>query len=157
MTGVQTCALPIYGSMCVSSTPLPNCVFAQSGANTALCFQCAVNFYNVNGQCVNTPIANCAGYVNTQWSFITPSVLQCATCLNGFVLSADSLSCSTGQVNNCIAYQQGQPTVCTRCAQGFSLMTLSNSIFYCYPFPASLNCMTLQSSSSTSEIGRAHV
>jgi len=140
----------IDGSMCVSSTPLPNCVFAQSGANTALCFQCAPNFFNVNGQCVNTPIANCAGYVNTQWSFITPSVLQCATCLNGFVLSADSLSCSTGQVNNCLAYQQGQPTVCTKCAQGFSLMTLSNSVYYCYPFPASLNCLTLQSSSSTS-------
>ena len=140
----------VDGTSCVLSTPLPNCVFAQSGANTALCYQCATNFYNVNGQCINTPIANCWNYVNTVWSFITPSVLQCAQCLNGFALSSDSLSCVLGRVNNCINYQQGQVTQCVKCSNGFSLMTLANNIYYCYPFPSSLNCAQLQASSSNS-------
>jgi len=140
----------IDGTSCVSSTPLPNCRFAQSGANTALCYECQDNFYNVNGQCTNVPIANCASYVNTKWSFVTPSVLQCSLCLNGFVLSADSLTCTSGNVNNCMTYKQGVSTQCSECAPGFTLMTLANSVYYCYPLPASLNCQKMQASSSTS-------
>ena len=140
----------IDGTSCVSSTPLPNCNFAQSGANTALCYECMDNFFNVNGQCTNAPIANCRAYVNTKWSFVTPSVLQCSTCLNGFVLSADSLSCTPGQVNNCITYKQGTPSQCTDCAPFFALMTLANNVYYCYPMPSSLNCLKMQATSSTS-------
>ena len=140
----------IDGTSCVSSTPLPNCLFAQTGANAALCYECADNFFNVNGQCSNTPIANCRTYVNSKWSFTSPSILQCASCLNGFVLSADMISCTNGQVNNCYVYKQGSSTQCSECAPSFSLMTLANNLYYCYPLPTSLNCQKMQSSSSTS-------
>lgn len=139
----------IDGLNCVSNSGIPNCAFSQTGSNTGLCFQCNVNFFNVNGQCVATTIPNCATYVNGLWSFSTPGTLQCATCLNGFFLSNDFLVCSPGNVMNCISYNQGQASQCSNCADRFVLLTLGN-IFYCYPIPVSLNCALLQDTSSTS-------
>ncbi len=148
--GCNTGFIPtVDGSSCVSSASIPNCIYAQNGANNGLCYQCAVNFMNVNGMCITTTIPNCATYVNNQWSFTTPGVLQCATCVNGFFLSSDNLSCSPGLVSNCIQYIQGQSSQCSACATGFVLMTL-NTVWYCYPVPASLNCALLQDTSSTS-------
>ena len=148
--GCNTGYIPtIDGLLCVTNTGLPNCFFAQTGSNSGLCYQCATNFYNVNGQCVSTTIGNCATYVNTLWSFSTPGTLQCATCLSGFYLSNDFLSCTAGNVINCIAYTQGQSSTCTVCAPGFVLLSLTSN-YYCYPIPASLNCAFLQDTSSTS-------
>lgn len=137
------------GLSCVASGSLPNCAFSQTGSNSGLCYQCLPTFMNVNGVCVNSTINNCATYVNNLWSFTTPGSLQCASCINGFVLSSDFLSCSPGSVLNCIVYNQGQPTQCNTCTNGFVLLTLS-TVFYCYPIPPSLNCVLLQDTSSTS-------
>jgi hypothetical protein len=135
------------GLSCVTS--IANCEQSQTGSNTALCYQCAPNYFNINGACVRTTLANCATYTNTRWSFTTPSALTCATCQNTFVLSADSFSCTAGQIGNCLQYSQGIATRCTKCATSFVLLTL-NSVYYCYPFPASLNCAILQDTSGTS-------
>jgi len=148
--GCNTGYIPtIDGVTCASNTGLPNCVFSQTGTNTGLCYQCSPNYYNVNGQCVSTSIPNCATYVNTIWSFTTPGTLQCATCLNGFFLSNDFLSCTAGNVINCISYAQGQSSQCNACAAGFVFLTLT-SVYYCYPIPALLNCAFLQDTSATS-------
>ena len=148
--GCTTGYIPtVDGTSCVSSASITNCVYAQNGANNGLCYQCAVNFMNVNGLCVSGTIPNCAAYVNNQWSISTPGVLTCLTCVDGFVLSGDGLSCTSGQVSNCIQYVQAQPLQCTACVTGFVLMTL-NTVWYCYPIPASLNCALLQDTSPTS-------
>ena len=137
------------GTSCVSSSSVPNCFYAQNSPNQALCYQCITNFNNVNGVCSSTTIPNCATYLNTLWSFTSPSALTCATCINGFVLASDALSCSAGSVGNCIQYTQAKPLVCTVCATGYVLMTL-NAVYYCYPIPASLNCAILQDTSPNS-------
>ena len=137
------------GTSCVSSASVTNCFYAQNSPNQALCYQCLPNFANVNGVCTSATIPNCATYVNNRWSFTTPSALTCATCINGFVLSSDALSCAVGSVGNCIQYTQGRNLVCTACATGYVLMTL-NTVYYCYPIPSSLNCAILQDTSPTS-------
>jgi len=148
--GCTTGYIPLQdGSKCVASASIPNCVYTQNSPNEGLCYQCAVNFYNINGLCVATTIPNCASYINTQWSFTTPGNQQCSKCIDGFVLSADYLSCTSGQVGNCIQYNQAKPLECTACSAGYVLMTL-NTVWYCYPIPASLNCALLQDTSPTS-------
>ena len=137
------------GTACVSASTVPNCFYAQNSPNSALCFQCQLNFNNVNGVCTATSIPNCATYLNNRWSFTTPSALTCNKCINGFVLSSDALSCVAGNVANCIQYSQGRALVCTDCATNFVLMTL-NAVYYCYPIPASLNCVILQDTSPNS-------
>jgi hypothetical protein len=139
----------IDGLSCVNSASLSNCVFAQSGANTALCYQCATNYYNVGGQCSTGTISNCASYINTRWSFVSPGALQCAGCNDGFVLATDYLSCYAGNVTNCVTYAQGLTAQCLACKSGFVLISLT-SLYYCYPVPASLNCAQLSSSAGNS-------
>ena len=148
--GCSTGYIPtVDGTSCVSSTSIPNCVFAQNGSNNGLCYECLSTFRNVNGQCLSTTIPNCKSYVNNEWSFSTPGTLQCSACMDGFYLSNDSLTCSAGTVSNCIGYNQGSSTICNSCASGYVLLTLT-SVYYCYPIPASLNCSQLQDTSTTS-------
>lgn len=139
----------IDGFTCVVSVSLPNCVFAQSGSNNALCYQCATNYFNVNGLCVQATVSNCASYVNTQWSFQSPVALTCAQCNSGFALSMDSLSCVAGNVTNCVTYAQGLPSQCTSCKAGFVLISLTK-LYYCYPIDNSLNCAQLTNSATNS-------
>lgn len=147
--GCTTGFLPTQdGLSCV--TTIANCQMAQTGASTALCYQCLPNFFNINGACVATTIASCSTYLNTRWSFTTPSVLTCSKCQNTFSLSADGLTCNPGRINNCIQYTQGSLTQCTDCSTSYVLLTLANNIYYCYPFPSSLNCALLQDTSGTS-------
>ena len=149
--GCSTGFIPTQdGTSCVSTASLPNCVYAQNSNNAGLCFQCAVNFLNVNGNCVSTTIPNCATYVNDLWSFSVPSTLQCSKCIDGFVLAQDNGSCAPGFVSNCIQYDKGLSNKCNACAAGFVLMTLNNNVYYCYPVPATLNCNLLQDTSSNS-------
>lgn len=139
----------IDGLTCVSNLGQPNCLFAQSGTNIGLCYQCATGFMNINGLCSVATIPNCAVYVNNAFSFSNPSVLTCAGCINGFVLSSNSISCTQGNINNCITYSQGLPNQCTSCSNGFVLLTLTSGN-YCYPIAASLNCQTLNANSISS-------
>ena len=148
--GCATGFLPTQdGTACVSTGAVLNCFYAQNAPNSGLCYQCLAGFRNINRVCSTATIPNCAAYANTQWSFTMPAVLTCATCLNGFVLATDGLSCAGGSIGNCVQYGQGRPLVCTACTSGFVLMTL-NAVYYCYPIPASLNCAILQDTSGTS-------
>lgn len=129
-------------SACVNS--IANCQVAQSGANSMLCAICQTNFYNANGVCYNSTIANCLVYANNPSSATQTSML-CLQCAVGFSLSSSQLVCSQGLVSNCAAYLPDSTAACTNCVPGYTLISLSSGQFYCYPFSTALNATALVS------------
>jgi hypothetical protein len=129
-------------------TVLPNCIYAQTDPNSAKCAHCAEGYRNINGDCATSVIANCQSYNNNQGSFVM-AVLTCNTCAAGFYKSTDQTTCTVGKVLNCQTYTAGSATACTACVAGFMKLIIASSLVYCYPIPASLNCVTLADQSSS--------
>lgn len=130
-------------SACV--TAIANCLNAQT-STANLCATCAANYWNVNGACSQTTVTNCAVLVNTATS-TAQATIACQTCKSGFYLTSAG-ACTQGTVNNCMTYTNAQAAGCLSCLAGYVLITLSNSNVYCYPVPASLNCVIAASSVS---------
>lgn len=150
---VYTCSscisnfIPVVGGIACATT-IANCVNARISPNTAMCNLCVNGYVNLNGVCSNQVIANCFSYVNTV-NFNAAPTLACSICSNGYTLASNG-TCILGLVANCNTYTNPSQTICTACASGFMLITLSSGPNYCYPIPSALSCNLLGSSGSTS-------
>jgi hypothetical protein len=122
---------------CVTS--VSNCQIAQNSPNSALCEICATNFWNVNGNCVQTAITNCKTLVNTQTT--KTQALACTACNDGFYKTAAG-ACTQGTIANCRTYTDAQVAGCTACLPNFALITIPGSL-YCYPIPTTLGCTVI--------------
>ena len=123
-----------------------NCQFAVV-ATPAKCSTCLPGYLNVNGACSTAVIANCAVYSNTLTS-VSLIVLTCASCAVRYSLLTNG-TCALGLVQNCNVYVSPSLYSCSACATGFSVMTMSGTLSYCYPIPAALSCNLLASSTSS--------
>lgn len=119
------------GTTCFANTALANCLQASS---SNICANCAGGYVLVNNACPAQSILNCVSYVKS-----TASTQQvCISCASGYFLSNNN--CLPGLIFNCANYAS-TATSCVGCSVGYQLVYTINNLPYCYPLPASLNCV----------------
>ena len=114
---------------CVNNIPIDRCLVYSPTTVITTCTQCnTTHFLNGNAcsqRSVSVAILNCKE--------TTVNADNCATCLEGFILTGDNLACLS-QVNNCLTYAPSTVNTnnlqCSSCKVGYYL-TISGNVIVC--------------------------